>query len=60
MTYVIVFVVIIVFYWLTKNYNSHEYQHIQLEKKHRPSGTLAEHETGLLAALKSERSHDVP
>lgn len=51
MTYVIVFVVIIVFYWLTKNYNSHEYQHIQVDKKQSLKGSLAEHEAGLLVAL---------
>lgn len=51
MTYVIIAVVIIVFYLLTKNYQTEAYQHINLDAKQTLKGDLREHEAGLLVAL---------
>ena len=51
MTYVIIAVVIIIFYLLTKNYQTEAYQHINVDIKQTLRGDLAEHEAGLLVAL---------
>ena len=51
MTYVIIAVVIIIFYLLTKNYQTEAYQHINVDVKQTLRGDLAEHEAGLLVAL---------
>ncbi len=51
MTYIIVGVVIVLFYFLTKNYNTADYQHIRVDTKQTLKGALEEHEAGLLVAL---------
>ena len=51
MTYIIIAVVIVVFYLLTKNYQTEAYQHINVDVKQTLRGDLAEHEAGLLVAL---------
>ncbi|WP_333805357.1 DnaJ domain-containing protein [Sulfurospirillum sp.] len=51
MTYVIIAVVIVVFYLLTKNYQTEAYQHINVDIKQTLRGDLREHEAGLLVAL---------
>jgi len=51
MTYIIIGAVLVLFYFLTKNYNAAEYQHIRLDTKQTLKGSLAEHEAGLLVAL---------
>jgi len=51
MTYVIIVIVIVVFYLLTKNYQTEAYQHINVDVKQTLKGDLAEHEAGLLVAL---------
>ena len=52
MTYIIIIaVVIVIFYLLTKSYNAGDYQHIRTEKKQTLKGELREHEAGLLVAL---------
>ena len=51
MTYVIIGAVLILFYFLTKNYNANDYQHIRLDTKQTLKGDLSEHEAGLLVAL---------
>ncbi len=51
MTYIIIAVVIVVFYLLTKNYQTGEYQHINVDVKQTLKGDLREHEAGLLVAL---------
>lgn len=51
MTYVIIGAVLILFYFLTKNYNANDYHHIRLDTKQTLKGDLSEHEAGLLVAL---------
>ena len=52
MTYVVIAVVIIIFYFLTKNYKADDYaQHIHLDAKQTLQGDLREHEAGLLVSL---------
>jgi len=51
MSYTIILIVILVFYFLTKNYNTNDYQHINVEIKQTLKGDLKEHEAGLLVAL---------
>lgn len=51
MTYVIIAVVIIIFYFLTKNYQTEAYQHINVDVKQTLRGDIAEHEAGLLVSL---------
>ncbi len=51
MTYVVIVVVIVIFYLLTKNYQTDKYQHIRLDTKQTLKGNLAEHEAGLLVSL---------
>jgi len=51
MSYTIILIVILVFYFLTKNYNTNDYQHINIETKQTLKGDLKEHEAGLLVAL---------
>lgn len=51
MTYVIIAVVIVVFYLLTKNYQTEAYQHINVDVKQTLKGDLREHEAGLLVSL---------
>lgn len=47
----IIAVVIVVFYLLTKNYQTEAYQHINVDVKQALKGDLREHEAGLLVAL---------
>lgn len=51
MTYIVVGIVVVLFYFLTKNYNATEYQHIRVDVKQTLKGSLEEHEAGLLVAL---------
>lgn len=51
MSYLIAVAVIILFYFLTKNYNTNDYQHIRVNEKQTLKGELREHEAGLLVAL---------
>ncbi|WP_060825679.1 DnaJ domain-containing protein [Sulfurospirillum cavolei] len=52
MTYLIVLAVIVLFYFLTKNYNADDYaQKIHVNEKQTLKGDLREHEAGLLVAL---------
>lgn len=51
MTYIIVIVVIVAFYLLTKNYQTQAYGHINVDVKQKLQGNLEEHEAGLLVAL---------
>lgn len=51
MTYVIIAVVILVFYLLTKSYKTEAYQHINVDEKQTLKGDLREHEAGLLVSL---------
>ncbi len=52
MTYLIVLAVIVLFYFLTKNYNADDYaQKIHVNEKQTLQGDLREHEAGLLVAL---------
>lgn len=52
MTYMIVLAVIVLFYFLTKNYNADDYaQKIHVNEKQALQGDLREHEAGLLVAL---------
>ncbi len=51
MTYIIIGAVLVLFYFLTKNYKSDAYQHIKVNTKQRLEGSLEEHEAGLLVAL---------
>lgn len=51
MSYIIVLAVVILFYFLTKNYNANDYQHINVETKQTLKGDLREHEAGLLVSL---------
>ncbi len=51
MTYMIVLAVIVLFYFLTKNYDTNAYQHINVDVKQTLKGDLREHEAGLLVAL---------
>ena len=52
MTYMIVLAVIVLFYFLTKNYNADDYaQKIHVNEKQTLKGDLREHEAGLLVAL---------
>lgn len=51
MTYIIIGAVLILFYWLTKNYNTNDYQHIRMDTKQVLKGDLSEHEAGLLVSL---------
>ena len=48
---IIIAVIVIVFYFLTKSYNAQDYQHIRLDSKQTLNGSLEEHEAGLLVAL---------
>jgi DnaJ like chaperone protein len=50
-TYIIIGAVLVLFYFLTKNYNAMEYQHIRLDTKQTLKGDLREHEAGLLVSL---------
>jgi len=50
-TYLIIGAVLVLFYFLTKNYNATEYQHIRLDTKQTLKGDLREHEAGLLVSL---------
>jgi DnaJ like chaperone protein len=50
-TYIIIGAVLVLFYFLTKNYNATEYQHIRLDTKQTLKGDLKEHEAGLLVSL---------
>jgi len=51
MTYIVIAVVIVVFYLLTKNYQTDAYQHINVNVLQTLKGDLREHEAGLLVAL---------
>lgn len=51
MTYIVIAVVLVLFYLLTKNYNTTNYQHIRVDTKQILKGDLSEHEAGLLVAL---------
>ena len=51
MTYVIIAVVILVFYLLTKSYKTEAYQHINVDEKQTLKGDLRDHEAGLLVSL---------
>lgn len=51
MIYAILAAVIVLFYFLTKNYNANDYQHIKMDTHQRLKGDLSEHEAGLLVAL---------
>jgi len=51
MSYIIVLAVVILFYFLTKNYNANDYQHINVETKQTLKGDLREHEAGLLGFI---------
>lgn len=52
MTYVVIAVVVIIFYFLTKNYKADDFaQQIHLDAKQKLQGDLREHEAGLLVAL---------
>ena len=42
---------LVLFYFLTKNYKSDAYQHIKVNTKQKLEGLLEEHEAGLLVAL---------
>lgn len=48
---IIIAVIVIVFYFLTKSYNVEDYQHIRVDMKQTLKGSLEEHEAGLLVAL---------
>jgi len=47
----VIFIVVFLFYMLTKGYKTADYQHIHVNKKQKLRGDLAEHEAGLLVAL---------
>lgn len=51
MTYIIIGVVLVLFYFLTKNYQTEAYQHIKVDTKQKLQGALEDHEAGLLVAL---------
>ena len=51
MQYVVIVVIIVIFYLLTKNYKTSDYQHINVNEKQALKGDLREHESGLLVAL---------
>lgn len=51
MTYIIIGVVLVLFYFLTKNYQTQAYQYIKVDTKQKLQGLLEEHEAGLLVAL---------
>lgn len=51
MTYIIIGVVLVLFYLLTKNYKTEAYQHININTKQKLQGSLEEHEAGLLVSL---------
>lgn len=52
MSYAVILAVILLFYFLTKNYNANDYaQKIHVEEKQVLQGDLGEHEAGLLVAL---------
>jgi len=50
-TYIIIGVVLVLFYFLTKNYQTEAYQHIKVNTKQKLHGLLEEHEAGLLVSL---------
>jgi len=50
-TYIIIGAVLVLFYFLTKNYKSDAYQHLKVDAKQKLEGLLEEHEAGLLVAL---------
>ena len=47
----VIFIVVFLFYMLTRGYKTADYQHIHVNKKQKLRGDLAEHEAGLLVAL---------
>ncbi|MBL0686611.1 MAG: DnaJ domain-containing protein [Sulfurospirillum sp.] len=51
MSWIVVFIVIFLFYMLTKGYKTADYQHIHVNRKQKLKGDLADHEAGLLVAL---------
>lgn len=51
MTYIIIGAVLVLFYFLTKNYNANDYQHIRVGTKQALKGDLREHEAGILVSL---------
>ena len=52
MSYAVILAVVLLFYFLTKNYNANDYaQKIHVEEKQVLQGDLVEHEAGLLVAL---------
>ncbi|HIP29543.1 MAG TPA: molecular chaperone DjlA [Sulfurospirillum arcachonense] len=51
MSWMVIFIVVFLFYMLTKGYKTADYQHIHVNKKQKLRGDLAEHEAGLLVAL---------
>lgn len=52
MSYAVILAVVLLFYFLTKNYNANDYaQKIHVEEKQVLQGDLGEHEAGLLVAL---------
>lgn len=51
MTYIIIGIMLALFYFLTKNYQTDAYQHIRMDTKQSLKGKLSEHEAGLLVSL---------
>ena len=51
MNWMVIFIVGLIFYILTRGYKTADYQHIHVNKRQTLRGDLAEHEAGLLVAL---------
>ncbi len=51
MSWTVIFIVGVIFYFLTRGYRDVDYQHININKKQNLRGDLADHEAGLLVAL---------
>jgi len=51
LSWIVIFIVGILFYLLTRGYKTENFQNIHVDKKQRLQGDLAEHEAGLLVAL---------
>ncbi|WP_458699490.1 TerB family tellurite resistance protein [Sulfurospirillum sp. 1307] len=51
MSYIIIVIVIVLFYLLTKGYKTEDFNHIHVDKVQSLKGSLKDHEAGLLVAL---------
>jgi len=51
LSWTVIFIVVFLFYMLTRGYKTADYQNIHINKKQKLRGNLEEHEAGLLVAL---------